>query len=420
MNPREKNLLVILIAIVGCGAALFIGVQWFWKPLQAYNKTIADLHEDNEKRADELQTFFKQRKKLDVARLKSLPTNAPLAASEYSRFLKTMLTDSGLAVEVIQPSTQATKVKPSPLVPEIKDVGHQTMTFTVRARGELSQLIKLMEQLQKTPYEHRIKELSISRLDTGYGAKTSSRLNINFTMETLLVAKTPAKQGLPPGIDPRLVLAESIASMNAFTARPSGWGMIAAALQLKQETPMPANREYADIGRKNIFVGAICGGHPTAAEKEGPTELKPKDADLLTKPPNENVPAYVRLDTTVSSNHEASLRNLIYDTRPIKLIARKGSGYEFFKITDENRDYIFFQAKVLAVESREVYFQVRDQIFKLGIGESLAQAMRNPLSFEDIIDLELNELYDKEWAKEQMKTPKKKDTGKKTKGGKGR
>jgi hypothetical protein len=40
------------------------------------------------------------------------------------------------------------------------------MTFQVQVRGELGSLVKAMERMAATPYEHRIKSLSIERSET--------------------------------------------------------------------------------------------------------------------------------------------------------------------------------------------------------------------------------------------------------------
>ena len=391
MNEREKKLAVVLGAVVGVGVVLFLGLNWFWRPLQAYNKTIEDLTTETDNRQAALKSFLKERKKLEVARIKSLPTNSNEANLEYTHFLQKALEESGLLMETLNPAANLTNVKPPASVPGVKSVDHKTLTFQVRARGELGQLVKFMERMQKTPYEHRIKILSVDRVDpSNFGKNASSKLNVQMTIETLLVAKTASRVGLPPGVGSRFILAESIASLNAISARPVGLGMIAAALQLKQEVSFPDYRKYADISRRNIFIGGFAQREEFEKGESGPVAAF-------------QVPPYVRLDTCVPDTQEAYLRNLIVKTREIKLIAKPRSGFDTFKIIGEDTDggdFLFVHAKVLRVEAREVYFQVGNQVFEMHIGQSIADALRRPISTEKMDDLDLFDVFDIAWAKE--------------------
>src|SRR5262249_55494705 len=152
--------------------------------------------------------------------------------------------------------SQAVKVKPSPATPPaIKDVGHMVMTFTVTARGEYGQVIKLMELLHDTPYEHRIRNLNIDRVDTGFGKNGNNGLVINMVIETLLVAHNVNMPGHPPGVDQRCMIYDHIANRWGFA--PTGWGLIGTMAVIKQASPTPEDRDYDDLARKNIFVGWV-------------------------------------------------------------------------------------------------------------------------------------------------------------------
>jgi hypothetical protein len=411
MTTRDKRFLIILSsAVAGVGLIAFLGLQWFWNPLQSYNTKIGGLRDDNEKLQADLELFFKEKKKLELAKLKSLPSKPDQATTEYLSYLKDALEGSGLRVETYTPSSPL-KVKPPASVPGIKDVGHQTLTFTVKANGELAQLVQAMEQMQKTPYDHRIKNLSIDRSDTSYGKDASSKLKIDMVIEVLLVAKTANRPGLPPGLEPKYLLCDFLPARSGV---PS-WGLIASALafkQVKDAMPAPVYRDYADIARKNIFVGAVTIKPPApptvAKEATGPA------------PPPEKVPAYVRLIQTVPDLQEAYLFNRVYKSREIKVIARQRSGYEFFRITDENGEYVFFQAKALRVGPRDMYFQVKNMVYALHLGQTLDEAMRFPLTIEEMDEMDLFDFYDAAWAKEQMGNEKTKTSSKNKKGGKTR
>ena len=408
MNPRERNLLIVLIAIVVGGVSLYAGVRFWLNPLQEYNRTIERMTQENADIDFQLATFNQERRKLTLARLKSLPANPELAAAEYMAYLQPVLDKSGLAVEEMSHS-QPQKIKPVSAIPNIKEVGHQIMTFTVRARGDLKQLVKAMDLMQKTPYEHRIRNLTIDRVEISQKKDASNKLMIQMIIETLLVAKTENKPGLPPGINPMLLITDEIAG----TSLGINFGMVAAALQLKQTLPtLPESRDYALIGDKNIFVGAIPYEPRPLAKKE-----KEPDVEIAKGPeaPEENTPAYVYLTQTDPDQQTAYLRNRIYGGAERKLVVNR-PGYEEFQVTDEVGSYVFFRGKILKVELRQIYFQVRNQVFTVQIGQSLAEA-RDYSFNRSWIDLEDEGLYDKLFEEKEMGKDKKDNKGKSTKKG---
>jgi hypothetical protein len=383
MNARERTLLIGLVAILASGAALYAAKRWWWDPLQDYNRTIDRLADENEQQDFKLATFLKERKKLALARMKSLSPKPERAAAEYMEYLEPLLVNSGLKVDDLNKAS-VQKVKVVNPITNVKEVGHQIVTFTVRVHGELGQLVKAMEKMQKTPYEHRIRNLTIDRVDA---AKTdaSNKLSVGMIIETLLVAKSDIKTSLPPGFDSKSLLA-----------------------------PTPPDRNYALIAERNIFVGAT----PYAPEPD-------------TRP-SEDTPRYIYLTQTLPDQQIAYLRNRIYRTAEMKVIANK-PGWDEFQVTDEFGNYVFFRAKVLKVEQRQMFFQVgqsrdadfpRNSVFAVQIGESLGQS-RDYSFNKSRIDLEDDGLYDKnfevrESTKDQHdqkdnkgKAPSKKDRSKK-------
>jgi hypothetical protein len=378
MTPRERNLLFVLGAILLGGVALFAFQRWFITPLKDYNAAIADLREKNEANDAILGQFFVERKKLEMARLKSLPAKPEETSLVYQEFLKKVLRNSELDFEQITPG-QLRDIEVAIPIPGIKKTGHKMMTFSVRARGSLEQLVSVLEEIQQTPYEHRISRLNIDRKNLGTEQDTDNTLNIQMTIDTLLAAKTKN--------------------------RPDTFAASAAKL-----TPLfvkPANRDYALLSKKNIFVGdpgpliKYIRPPPIKIAKEEEKEDPTPEAE-----PDVNVPAYVRLVQTVPDQQEAYLRDLVQQSRETKLIAKRMSGYDTFRIYDHETDYTFFRAKVLRVDSRTVYFQVLGDVYAVKIGQNLADAMQTKL---DVFQRdEANVETDKTWAAEEEARLKKK------------
>jgi hypothetical protein len=366
MNPRERNLLIILIAFVATGVGAFAGYRWFLVPFTEYNAMIRDMTKTNDDTKEIFDSFLDDRKKLELARLKSLPANQEKASLEYEQYLKSVLKKAGLNYDQISHS-QAVEVKVVNPITGVKKTGHQVMEFKVKAQGELRQLIAALQQIQKTPYEHRIKTLNIDRTSTS-AKDSSSGLNVIMTIETLLVAKTKNQ----PGMD------------------------INSNDKLLPLNPTPEDRSYAKIADKNIFVGMI------------PYVPKPPEFVKDIRP-DVNLPAYIRLTTTIPDKQEAYLRNVFHNPRETRISAKPNSGFQEFRIIDPQTDYIFFKGKVLKVEGREVYFQVLDDVYAIHVGQNLADAMQFPLSIERLDDLDLER--DREWGKKEKESQTKRNKG---------
>ncbi len=374
MNPRERNLLITLAAILVTGVGLYAGWRWFIVPLREYNATIAQMTKENEFLEETVENFLRDRKKLEVARRRSLPAAKEQANLEYSAYLTKLLGASGLTFDTITPG-EPLEVRVVTALPGVKKTGHQIMEFKVVAHGELHQVIAAIKAIQATPYEHRIKSLNVDRANTSTSADAGSALNIRMTIETLLVARTTNKPGRE--IDSKLTPLQ----------------------------PLSEDRSYARIADKNIFVGAVP-APPIYKPKPKPKEKKEDPVETPPPSPDVNVPAYIRLTMTVPDRQEAFLRNLIYNTREIRLIAKERSGFQEFRIIDADTDHVFFKAKVLRVDARDVHFQVFDNVYTIHIGQTLAEAMLEPLSLDRLDDLDLER--DRDWGKKEAEAAEKK------------
>ncbi|HZZ81258.1 MAG TPA: hypothetical protein VFE62_22330, partial [Gemmataceae bacterium] len=367
-------------------------LMWFVKPLVAYNKAIDALRDENDLEETKWLIFLQERKKLELARLKSLPMRASDAQSAYGFYLEKSIERSGLTVNAIVPSAPV-KVKPAANSPQgVKDVGHLTMTFTLTARGELSQLIKLMEILQTTPYEHRVRSLNVDRIDMATTKSAGKRLVINMVIETLLVAGNHNRASHPPGVNTQCLAYDFVANRAEFA--PVGWGVIGNIVALRLSTPTPEDRRYSRIADKNVFVGSI----PIEKYPKSPTRAKEKAP--ATKSPGD-IPAYIKLVQTVPSQKEAYLINLFYRNEEYKLSTNPKTGYQVRRISDDYGAYVFFFMKVHRIDSGLVFFQVEDEIYTIELGQTLAAALEEPLTTEELEEYGLK--VDTAFAKQQMK-----------------
>lgn len=374
MNARERMLLVALITVVSVGGVGALTYLWFVKPFWAYNKTIETLTDEKNLEQAKWDQFKSEHKKLELARLKSLPANPADAQSVYNFYLEKTLKASGLTMGGIQTAATATRVKPTGSIPSIKEVNHQVMTFTVTARGELSDLVKLMELLQATPYEHRIRTLGVDRADQATGNAASKKLMIMIVLEVLLVGKNENRPGVPTGVNTESMLIDLVAARSGLA--PIGLAVVGNRVSVSQAT-RSLNRRYADVAKRNIFVGAV------PIEKTGPIVGKKKTTPEPQSPGN--IPRYIRLVHTIPTQQEAYLLNLFYRNEELKLSANPKTGYQVRRISDDNGDYVFCFMKVLKVDSGVVYFQVKDDVFSIQLGQTLDDAISDdPYTTEEL------------------------------------
>jgi len=319
MNPRERNLLIVLAVILACGVGVYGIKRFFWDPLQTYNAEIDAMEKANAELSEKLDTFNRERKKLTLARLKSLPADTNQASAEYMTYVRQVFESNGLSVEKVTPAA-AVKVKPSTPIPNVKEVGHLMMPFTVHARGELSNLVLAMEHMLKTPYEHRIRSVVVDRnMRTG---SDTTKLTIVMNIETLIVAKSKNQPGLLPGVDPAAVILDVMASRGGLMPIP--WGMVSTSALHGTTMPTPAGRDYAKIGDKNIFVGP-----QPPPKQEIITKYKVKDTPSITfndTPLKEEATSLTisgKNFTSPSSSNQVTL--LLDGKEPIDFSITKGS-----------------------------------------------------------------------------------------------
>jgi hypothetical protein len=107
---------------------------------------------------------------------------------------------------------------------------------------------------------------------------------------------------------------------------------------------------------------------------------------------------FVHLTHLDPTNKEAFLRNRLTGPGEIRLRAVARSGYDTFRILDEEFDKVQVHGKVLRVDQRDLYFQVADFVYAFHIGQTLKDAMRWPLTLDQMDNLELTALYDEAFA----------------------
>ncbi|MCI0740163.1 MAG: hypothetical protein L0Y72_14040 [Gemmataceae bacterium] len=401
MTQREKNLTWILLGIVGVGGGFFLVHQMFVKPMQDYNRQIATLQDEVDQKDLQLRTVKREKLTLEKWKLMSLPANPDKASAEYGAFLRDVFRNAGVTMENYS-GPPAIELKP--VGPQAKKAGHTPLTFTIRGKGTVSQIALALEKIQHTPLLHRVKSLTVDRPDApGKDSREPNpRLGVHLVMEALIVHKADARGDHLQGPDPRAVLIDMV---SALRGGPIGLGQLAYAagptspLVAKKLVKETGSRNYADDLRgRNVFVGAL----------QPPKEKPPEPDDGI------NVPEYIRLDTTSVTMKEAYFRNLVHRAPPIRVSSER-KPYQTFRVWDEKQTKVFFWGMVLRIEQRDIYFQVRDKVYRMHIGQNFDEAMAKSLSQTEVQRLGLAELMsmEPEFLNPSEETRKGKTPGKK-------
>src|SRR5262245_38569008 len=386
MTLRERNfLLFVVLAVVGVGGVVFVFQQWFWQPLQEAQRKVDDLQDEVDQKDQQIRFVLQEKKRLEKYKLLSLPANPEQASSDYSAYLKQVLRLSKLSeVKLLGPPTAAFKPGAAG-----KKAGHLTLPFVVSARGSVDGVIELLERLKAAPIAHRVKALAVQPAEAG--TKDAGKLNVNMTIEALIVNQSASMNPfVVTNPDTRLLMLDCLAALRrapvGLAMMPWGLSMVTTHALVPSEDEW--TRDYSDIGKRNLFVGGVA-SFPKRGESpdaEGIADLRP----------------YVRLVQTDPLTQEAFLRNLLFAGKDIRLRPKKYSGFDTFRIKNEDKSRDVVTGKVLRVDQRDVFFQVAESVYRIHIGQSLAEAMRRAISDDEMDYLELTSLYDPEFARKAM------------------
>jgi hypothetical protein len=301
------------------------------------------------------------------------------------------LQDNKLSYDSIT-KVAAIKVKMAAPISGIKEPGHQTMQFTInRARGELKQIVSALETIQRTPYEHRVKSMTIDRAQSGF-AKTDRLLIVTLTLEVMLVAKTENKVGD--------ILANS---------------------KLRDAVRLPQGRDYALINERNIFIGA----EENIVKNLLPPE-KIKKQEVIFLPPEKGperakidieVWKHVRMSQTTPDRDEVHFRNIAYESPEFVVVANK-KGYDTYRVMTEDKKHEFCNFKVLRVDLHQIYLQVRDQVHVMQFRQSLFEALQTPATERQLFWAGVK--ADARWGEEEKSKAKNPFVGKFPPRGKGK
>lgn len=195
MNARERRMAVVALAAIFVFLGGFLGYQFILRPLKTTENRIRSLQDDVEKNERAKQELLVSMPRLKQMRKLSLPADVDMARREYEAELGKMLRSAEFAVgsysvnaKPLENRTTAASKKP-PFV---------RLVFDIQTRGELVNIIDFLDRFYRTPLLHRIRTLSLVRPVTATTRQRTNELDINISIEALIVDGAEKRETLLP------------------------------------------------------------------------------------------------------------------------------------------------------------------------------------------------------------------------------
>jgi hypothetical protein len=394
MTQRERRLAMIL-GVFLAGGALLLFWQLILRPLDEYDLTIASLRRDRDAVRQQVSDVLDDKKKVELWQLMSLPAtpgkpgDVTLARDEYFKYLRKLLGDSRFADITLTPmeSNRTLSTQPG------KKPVYIPVDINVRARASLTSLVQMLDEFQRTPLVHKIKTLKIDRPEIASAArkKREDVVTVEMTIEALVVTGAERRPVNLLGIDHRLLAVDALTVLERGPAlvalapgmlSPTGpLGKRLMALREEASSRKTKNgkkgdavapdddyeeamhRNYADIAKKNIFQG------PPTVEREAPVSTGEEiDVTKFT---------YLTDITLADWGGEAYI---YFRASHRKMRLRVSPGYRSFGIKDDFDDQFAIKGEVMKIESRDLYFKVGRELYRMHIGQNFAEALRQRVS----------------------------------------
>jgi hypothetical protein len=359
---------VIALVIFGVGALM--GQQFILAPLKNRAAAIATLKGDIETKQERIAQVYAEKPKLERWQKLSLPADVGLARLEYEKYLSGLVRECGFAAGSFIVTPQPADTKTSPTLPGKKDPIYIRLPFAVQARGEVGDLVEFLERFYRTPLMHQVKSMTVQRPLTNTGTQQRPNdLDINLTIEALVLSGAENRGQLLPGADPKPVVIDVLAILQNGSAGlalvpgavgptgPIGPGLLAVP-----------PRQYASIAGKNIFFGPPTTDRPT------------ENVDIMQF-------VYLTDITRDDSKAEAFIYDR-YNNRKTRL--RASAGFDSFRILDSQGETLL-RGTVVRIDDRDLVFQNGEKYYSIHVGQNLEEALKRPLSASELKELGLKD-----------------------------
>jgi hypothetical protein len=366
MTKRERTLATVFGGAVVLGGGL-IGMFMIGKQLWAHDEEIESLKVAVAESQKKIDMVDKEKPKLDRWKRLSLPADINDAKAKYKRDIEDLLRKHRLYIEQFPAPQQETK----------SNIVHPTkpgkvpiwtgLNYYVRVKARMANLIAFIQEFQagpdqmkekdKQPWMHRIKSMTIERSDTS-AKKSPEEMTVQMTFEALIIldAQQPNKKekfALPS----KPVLAWEV--REAMSRAPTGMASLQWALStdgpilLPLNPPMTNRRTYADIARKNPFMGGVVIEKETTGGggfEKVPTSRPEDELNLM------RFNRFIALTHYPDGSDEARFWDYFNDKRTTINVAKRGT--KNIKLVQTSQFLPLISGDVKKVENHQLIFQV--------------------------------------------------------------
>jgi hypothetical protein len=275
MNPRERLMAIVLGVLIVFGGGGFAFYQFFWKEYQRRLDTVVSLQKKNAEMEVRKQQILAEEPKLRKWEQLSLPpspkSDPNRTKTEYQKYLEDLIRDSRLA-EKNAPEPVKVDAKAVPTLPGRGPI-YSVLAYKVTAKGSYANFVRFLEKFYQAGLLQQIRNVKLKRATStstaaapgggflpggGLGAarQPSTDLDIELTVEALVLPGTAERQHVLPNLDLRTLLAEATA---ALRQQPGAlwlayWTISPAGPLGPGELAQPA-RDYSAMASRDIFIG---------------------------------------------------------------------------------------------------------------------------------------------------------------------
>ncbi|HEV3383169.1 MAG TPA: hypothetical protein VG097_00055, partial [Gemmata sp.] len=275
MTPRERNMVIGLLATILIGGGAFGGYTLVYTPLEEANASIQLLEEEikgtSEKPGlfDRVDAMRKSAAEAALVKRQSLPLNVDLAKNQYKLLLERLFQQARIETFQIPSATQL-DTRP-PLTPDLgnKKPAFTRLGFKVKLnKVDIWQLTDFLYEFYELDLLHQITEITITRENKP--TEVRSGLEVQLSIEAIILDSAEPKLALFPvtlagnNINklPELTSSgEAVAAIGGGRAVPA----VAVHPELSRKVTALANapvlatrpRDYSLLAQKDIFYGIL-------------------------------------------------------------------------------------------------------------------------------------------------------------------
>jgi hypothetical protein len=202
MKQRERILALAFGALVAVYAGMWLFQQAVAGPLEVRKQSIDKRQKDIKELETRLARARRAGKELAVWETQSLPAHAGQARQLYQEWLTQLIKQVGLA-----------DLNVSSAEPVSRKGLYDVLSFSVRGRGTLGQLVEFLFEFYRAGHLHQIQKLDLTPR-----AQPEDELDLSITIEALVLPGASRRTRLNPQPSDRLA-SSSLADYQAIVQR---------------------------------------------------------------------------------------------------------------------------------------------------------------------------------------------------------